>query len=80
MAHSLPRSNHSAGFPSPAHPQAARPEGDGCLGRTCMKWGADGELTDLDFQMILQRLGAVDAALGHELASGAEDPLLQQAG
>ena len=60
-----------------------RSEGDGCLGRTCMKWGADGELTDLDFQLILQRLGAVDAALGHELggaSSGSADQLLQGAG
>lgn len=66
MAHSIPRSEHSPG-------------GDGCLGRTCMKWGADGELTDLDFQLILQRLGAVDAALGHELADEAPGSALQRA-
>lgn len=32
-----------------------------CLGRTCMKWRQDGELTELDFQLILQRLVEVDA-------------------
>jgi hypothetical protein len=44
---------------------------DACLGRTCMKWSADGELADLDFQLVLERLGAVDAALSHVLADGA---------
>jgi hypothetical protein len=34
-----------------------------CLGRTCMKWTADGELTDIDFQLILQRLREVDAEM-----------------
>jgi hypothetical protein len=34
-----------------------------CLGRTCMKWTADGELSDIDFQLILQRLRDVDAQL-----------------
>ena len=54
----------------PSHPEGhARPDPEACLGRTCMKWGADGELTDLDFQLILERLGAVDAALGHALAA-----------
>jgi hypothetical protein len=33
-----------------------------------MKWGADGELTDLDLRLILERLGAVDAAFGAALA------------
>lgn len=31
-----------------------------CLGRTCMKWREDGELTELDVRLILQRLIAVD--------------------
>ena len=31
-----------------------------CLGRTCMKWSANGELTELDVQLVLQRLIAVD--------------------
>jgi hypothetical protein len=31
-----------------------------CLGRTCLKWGADGELTDLDLRLVMQRLARVD--------------------
>lgn len=31
-----------------------------CLGRTCLKWQADGELTALDWQLVLQRLALVD--------------------
>jgi hypothetical protein len=31
-----------------------------CLGRTCLKWGADGELTAQDFSLVLQRLAQVD--------------------
>ncbi|WP_254987174.1 hypothetical protein [Cyanobium sp. ATX 6E8] len=31
-----------------------------CLGRTCLKWQADGELTALDRQLVLQRLVLVD--------------------
>lgn len=34
-----------------------------CLGRTCMKWTSDGELSDIDIQLILQRLREVDAQL-----------------
>jgi hypothetical protein len=30
------------------------------LGSSCMKWGADGELSAIDLQSILQRLSAVD--------------------
>lgn len=57
--------------PHPRH--QLQPDPEVCLGRTCMKWGADGELTDLDFQLILERLGAVDAVLGHALAAEADD-------
>ncbi len=42
---------------------AQRDPGGSCLGRTCMKWTADGELTDIDFQLILQRLREVDTQL-----------------
>lgn len=36
-------------------------EGDmTCLGRTCLKWQADGELTALDRRIVLQRLALVD--------------------
>ena len=31
-----------------------------CLGRTCLKWQADGELTASDRQLVLQRLVLVD--------------------
>lgn len=39
-----------------------------CLGRTCLKWGVDGELTALDLELVLERLAQVDqdvAALRH---------------
>jgi hypothetical protein len=31
-----------------------------CLGRTCLQWGPDGELTALDLELVLLRLAAVD--------------------
>ena len=31
-----------------------------CLGRTCLKWQPDGELTALDMQLVLERLAQVD--------------------
>jgi hypothetical protein len=31
-----------------------------CLGRTCLKWGADGELTTQDLSLVLKRLAQVD--------------------
>lgn len=34
-----------------------------CLGRTCLKWGADGELTAIDFNLVMQRLAQVDPEL-----------------
>ena len=34
-----------------------------CLGRTCLKWSADGELTALDLSLVLQRLARVDREL-----------------
>lgn len=30
------------------------------LGRTCLKWGADGELTSVDLLLVLGRLAQVD--------------------
>jgi hypothetical protein len=36
-----------------------------------MKWSADGELTALDVQLVLERLVAVDAALSSALANRA---------
>jgi hypothetical protein len=31
-----------------------------CLGRTCLMWGADGDLTALDLSLVMQRLAQVD--------------------
>jgi len=31
-----------------------------CIGRSCLKWGDDGELSAVDMQSILQRLSSVD--------------------
>lgn len=31
-----------------------------CLGRTCLKWSCDGELTALDLGLVLERLAQVD--------------------
>lgn len=31
-----------------------------CLGRTCLKWRVDGELTALDLELVLERLAQVD--------------------
>jgi hypothetical protein len=37
------------------------PEGpSNCLGRTCLKWGTDGELTALDLSLVMERLAQVD--------------------
>ena len=38
-------------------------EAETCLGRTCMKWGANGDLPPLDLELVMQRLAKVD----HEL-------------
>jgi hypothetical protein len=34
---------------------------DNCLGRTCLKWQPDGELSALDIELVMQRLRRVDA-------------------
>lgn len=34
-----------------------------CLGRTCLKWSQDGELTSLDLGLVLERLARVDRQL-----------------
>lgn len=38
-----------------------------CLGRTCLKWGSDGELASLDMQRVLERLAQVDQDLAAAL-------------
>lgn len=45
--------------PSRQAPPAASGAVD-CLGRTCLKWGADGELTAQDLSLVLERLAQVD--------------------
>ncbi|MFM7513042.1 MAG: hypothetical protein ACKO3F_06690 [Cyanobium sp.] len=50
------------------HPRAAAPTGldptsRSCLGRTCLKWSADGELSALDLGLVLERLAKVDVEL-----------------
>lgn len=32
-----------------------------CLGSTCLKWAADGELSELDVQLVLERLRRADS-------------------
>ena len=31
-----------------------------CLGRTCLKWASNGELTALDLSLVMERLAEVD--------------------
>ena len=38
-------------------------EAETCLGRTCMKWSANGDLTPLDLELVMQRLAKVDNEL-----------------
>jgi hypothetical protein len=38
---------------------------DSCLGQTCLKWQADGELSPVDRQAILDRLLQVDGCSPH---------------
>jgi hypothetical protein len=39
----------------------ATPADETCLGRTCLKWHADGELSRLDVQLVMQRLRRAEA-------------------
>ena len=41
-------------------PESPVPTQLSCLGRTCLKWQANGELTDLDLQLVLERLAQAD--------------------
>jgi hypothetical protein len=41
-------------------PGATAPVAADCLGRTCLKWSADGELTSIDLLLVLERLAQVD--------------------
>ena len=46
--------------PRPAAPVATAPVAADCLGRTCLKWSANGELTSIDLLLVLERLAQVD--------------------
>jgi hypothetical protein len=39
---------------------ASAPVAADCLGRTCLQWSADGELTSIDLLLVLERLAQVD--------------------
>jgi hypothetical protein len=47
----------------PGHSPAADPAACSCLGRTCLHWRADGELTEEDRDLVLRRLRLVDPQL-----------------
>jgi len=49
--------------PGAAAPRGLDPTSHTCLGRTCLKWGADGELSALDLGLVLERLAQVDSEL-----------------
>jgi hypothetical protein len=45
-----------------------------CLGRTCLKWGDDGELTSLDMALVMERLALVDQSVAtlHQDTTGSQ--------
>ena len=45
-----------------------RNEAETCLGRTCMKWGVDGDLNPLDLELVMQRLAQVDQEVEEDQA------------
>jgi hypothetical protein len=49
-----------AAAPITTAPVATAPVAADCLGRTCLKWSADGELTSIDLLLVLERLAQVD--------------------
>jgi hypothetical protein len=56
---SPPGSEHAGAAIAPASLLTDWP-GTTCLGRTCLKWGDDGELTSGDLLLVLERLAQVD--------------------
>lgn len=48
---------------------------ENCLGRTCLKWGSDGELTSLDMEAVLRRLADIDHDLAAALRPATTDGL-----
>lgn len=64
-------------------PSAPAPKdwtGASCLGRTCMKWRDDGELSDNDAHLILQRLVEVDRQALALLDRSAERSMVRSPG
>ena len=49
-------------IPTPATPASVSTDWPGttCLGRTCLSWGDNGELTSVDLLLVLERLAQVD--------------------
>ena len=50
----------SSQTPTPPLPAPAEWSGTTCLGRTCLQWSEDGELTSVDLLLVLERLAQVD--------------------
>ena len=53
----------SSQTPTPPLPAPAEWSGTTCLGRTCLQWSEDGELTSVDLRLVLERLAEVDQSL-----------------
>ncbi|MFM7456052.1 MAG: hypothetical protein ACKO2W_05635 [Vulcanococcus sp.] len=53
----------STHLPRANAPRSFDPTSRTCLGRTCLKWGVDGELSALDLSLVLERLAQVDSEL-----------------
>lgn len=53
----------STHLPRANAPRSFDPTSRTCLGRTCLKWSADGELSALDLSLVLERLAQVDSEL-----------------
>ena len=45
------------------NPGLSEPARGDCLGSTCMKWTASGELSELDLHRVMERLARVDENL-----------------
>ena len=63
----------TADFLPSAHPGSSAGD-DGPLGRSVMKWGADGELSALDLQQILSRLSRSDAQAAGMMSCRMDQP------
>lgn len=56
--------------PGDAAASAPGPAVTDCLGRTCLKWRADGELTALDLSLVMARLAQVDQEVTAQRQNG----------